>query len=334
MKEQVSLLAEIQVKEQINIKEERIKLGNIQFLRGLAAFVVVIYHVATYETKGLLGNHYRFLSVFESFGFAGVDLFFVLSGFIITFIHLPEIGQPKKYLFTYCFKRFVRVYPLYWICFFSSFVLINIFRYWKGSSTCADYNNFEEMSKSILLLPQIHNCYLPVAWTLQYEIVFYLIFALLIISRYALFLVLILLLMSNNSLYYAFGLGAVIALFTFNNKWKHSFSFIPLWGQRVVSFGVPSAALVYLAYWLEKNRGIQSPKWLQELGNASYSVYLIHMPCQLVLMNLFKAHPISNVYDYSLRIFTLIIFPLMAGFILHYTIEKPMLKYFRTLIQY
>jgi peptidoglycan/LPS O-acetylase OafA/YrhL len=53
------------------------------------------------------------MPVFQ-FGHAGVDLFFVISGFIITYVHYDDIGTPSR-LGRYAARRFQRIYPLYWL---------------------------------------------------------------------------------------------------------------------------------------------------------------------------------------------------------------------------
>jgi hypothetical protein len=57
----------------------------LQLLRGIAAMLVVFYH----------GTHTDFLGFFK-FGYMGVDLFFVLSGFIILYIHFTDFGVKHR----------------------------------------------------------------------------------------------------------------------------------------------------------------------------------------------------------------------------------------------
>ena len=56
------------------------------------------------------------------FGFAGVDLFFALSGFIITWAHLRDLGRPGK-LPPYLFRRAWRIYPPFWAALVSAAAL-------------------------------------------------------------------------------------------------------------------------------------------------------------------------------------------------------------------
>jgi len=60
------------------------------------------------------------------FGHAGVDFFFVLSGFIIFFVHGKDIGKPSR-LPHYVWRRFIRIYPVYWAVTLISIVLAFFF---------------------------------------------------------------------------------------------------------------------------------------------------------------------------------------------------------------
>lgn len=71
-------------------------------LRGLASLLVVIYHLFGFI------NHYFF------FGWLGLDIFFVLSGFLITNILLTSIGT-EHYLRSFYVRRILRVFPLYYL---------------------------------------------------------------------------------------------------------------------------------------------------------------------------------------------------------------------------
>ena len=88
-------------------------------LRGLAVLPVVLLHVgvAVLPSSRLLGAVTR--------GWYGVDLFFVLSGFIICHVHWNDIGRPEQ-VRSYFWKRFVRIYPTYWVA-LALFVLLFLF---------------------------------------------------------------------------------------------------------------------------------------------------------------------------------------------------------------
>ncbi len=92
-------------------------------LRGIAIILVMLHHFTSYRpTAGidaLIGN-----VVF--FGWSGVDLFFVLSGFLITGI-LLDTRDSKRYFTTFYARRTLRIFPLYYLVLFVAFVVLPMF---------------------------------------------------------------------------------------------------------------------------------------------------------------------------------------------------------------
>ena len=156
-------------------------INSIQFLRGFAALAVVVHH-----TGGYVKRYFEPTLLFEdkfSIGFAGVDLFFVISGFIIHFTSKNYLNNPSK-LKEYLKKRFIRVYPIYWIIttilIISSWLIVEILD--KNIFSIGYPNTLIAYIQTYLLLP-LHFAINPVTWTLSYELFFYLCFAILIISK-------------------------------------------------------------------------------------------------------------------------------------------------------
>ncbi len=85
----------------------KLKLQLLQVLRGVAASIVVLYHLCattqTYFKDNFLNIHW---------GWVGVDLFFILSGFIITFIHFDDIRN-RGSVTSFIKKRVIRIFPIY-----------------------------------------------------------------------------------------------------------------------------------------------------------------------------------------------------------------------------
>jgi peptidoglycan/LPS O-acetylase OafA/YrhL len=84
------------------------KLLNIQALRGVAAFLVVVLH--TLGTAADYGFSTRVFSPLRGWGFGGVDLFFVISGFVMVHVQRVKAYTPGRFLL----NRVVRICPLYW----------------------------------------------------------------------------------------------------------------------------------------------------------------------------------------------------------------------------
>jgi peptidoglycan/LPS O-acetylase OafA/YrhL len=86
-------------------------------LRGLAILLVVLYH-----NFGFIKQSF--------FGWLGVDLFFVLSGFLITSILLKELGTPD-YLKNFFIRRVLRIFPLYFLCLIIFLILFPVLGLYK-----------------------------------------------------------------------------------------------------------------------------------------------------------------------------------------------------------
>jgi peptidoglycan/LPS O-acetylase OafA/YrhL len=87
------------------------KLYGLDHLRALAIVLVALYH---YRIS--IFGHPEWLEGFAKFGWTGVDLFFVLSGFLISSQLFSQIRQGKKISFReFFFKRFLRIMPAFWV---------------------------------------------------------------------------------------------------------------------------------------------------------------------------------------------------------------------------
>lgn len=114
--------------------------------------------------------------LFFQFGRSGADLFFVLSGFLIAFIHWKDIGHPER-LKHYLARRVTRIYPTYWL------VLLLIVPVDIVTRTLYDqYSQPIDIINNIFLLPQ-NDPIIDVTWSLRNELLFYAMFGLMIFSR-------------------------------------------------------------------------------------------------------------------------------------------------------
>ena len=157
------------------MKETGFKIESLQAGRAVAALLVMFYHADQHlhDAYGVafLGNAFRS-------GYAGVDFFFVLSGFIIMYTSGSWIGKPQMAL-EFCKKRFVRIYPIYWV-FLSMILLVSLIAP-KLVGTSKSALTSLNIAESYLLVIG-HKPILITSWTLSHEVLFYLCFLLLIIS--------------------------------------------------------------------------------------------------------------------------------------------------------
>ena len=139
-------------------------LINIQLLRFFAAFAIVLFHavpVFRLEEYGALFSWIRY------FGFSGVDVFFVISGFIMWYTTHDRRGRDQAFRFIK--RRFARIYTGYWPYLVIALVILGLF----DPAALAR----KDLAASVLLTPlPIPERVIPVSWTLTFELYFYLLF--------------------------------------------------------------------------------------------------------------------------------------------------------------
>jgi peptidoglycan/LPS O-acetylase OafA/YrhL len=140
-------------------------------MRGLAALSVAVAHA-----DSSIGNspalHLARWHQFEMPGSAGVEFFFVLSGFVMALMHAGEIGRGGRPL-AFLWRRICRIYPAY-----LAVLGIQLWRFWGAPSLTAD-----AIVSWVTLAPTRTDNLIVVAWTLRQEAVFYLLFALCLLPR-------------------------------------------------------------------------------------------------------------------------------------------------------
>lgn len=273
------------------------RFNSIQALRGITALFVVLEHV-------------RFLNC----GAFGVDIFFIISGFMAMYTTHDNAKDFIK-------KRLIRIYPFYALMTIGTFFLLLLFPS-MFQLTKADPVS---LIKSLLFIPfeiseGIVQPLIRVGWTVNYEMLFYLIFALscrichkyrgLICSGFLCILVLLAHFLPINSTILSFYgdyiqlefiLGMlcyclVRRLYTLLEESKitpmlSSLSLFaatvlfillavtkkqtPIAGMgRVLYWGIPAFIIVLFTFIADLN--IKIPRPLVLLGNMSFSIYLIH----------------------------------------------------------
>ena len=138
------------------------RLTGIEAGRGVAALLVLGVHARDHLFKNF-GQSVPLGDLFV-FGHAGVDFFFVLSGFIILYVHAKDIGRPHR-LSHYLQRRFTRIYPFYWAALLLTLAVMSV-------SKAQIFPSFFHVVSSVLLIPLSGDPVIPVAWTLQNEVTF------------------------------------------------------------------------------------------------------------------------------------------------------------------
>lgn len=147
---------------------------SIQFLRFVAAFAVVLFHahqaIARAAPVASPGLDYLF-----GLGAAGVHIFFCISGFVMVYTSFCHDGpfRPGDFLL----KRALRIYPIYWLC-AAAYLLVHV-------ATHSSYPiGLRETLGALVLLPDDAPAIIGPAWTLAFEVYFYLCFAIFMIAGF------------------------------------------------------------------------------------------------------------------------------------------------------
>ncbi|MFJ2988177.1 acyltransferase family protein [Collimonas sp. NPDC087041] len=165
------------------MQKEKQNIEFIQMLRGVAAILVVFYH-GREAINGIEGGTIANI-LFMPGGAMGVDLFFLISGFIMVCTTWSNDGSLKSYIEFYI-KRFSRVFPVY----AAITILVLIIEAIAAASSYFDIN-FSGLIKALAFMPQGDRANGPiygqlplsVGWTLNYEMYFYLIFGVSLLFR-------------------------------------------------------------------------------------------------------------------------------------------------------
>ena len=327
---------------------------SIQCMRGIAALLVLSCHIGSIQAL------YMGMRFFPEFGKNGVDLFFVISGFVMAYISRDKWGKASA-LAPFMFKRIFRIYPVYWE--FTA-VIIGIMLLKPAMMNMGDAAQVS-IIKSLLLWPQATDPLLGAGWTLVFEMYFYLLFciAFLVPRKWVpvafmswagvLLLVRITGIGSSHSsggiwlitspLAFEFMVGCALAYLYLRNVKVNPLALsiaavvwcvtvniycdtqLPAW--HVIGWGVPSALLLYAAIMLEAAKPLSMPKWLQSVGDVSYSLYLCHSLIISALGKLWLHLPVQGMLSNMLFVAASIALPLTVSFLNYRYFELPVSRW-------
>ncbi|EHS7019695.1 acyltransferase [Escherichia coli] len=344
------------------------KIFSVQYLRGIAALLVVMYHFSFFTPTW-------FSSLFAN-GMVGVDVFFIISGFIIYFsTKRREECFPSVFLI----KRISRIYPLFLVALLANILLQS------GQIPS------EQVIRGLLVL---HNDYtlpapafgfnlLPPAWTLTYELAFYALFclcsAITFSHRGPLCIVLLLVIPAALQLYFNGSISLNGTVTASPSAHSPFFALIRLSGSTMFyefAFGIMAGMIFervkmnlanstaittatlatgvffYLFFtFSDHTSGIEGMfffaaiffvgvlmldksktgeiKAFSFLGDISYSLYLCHW---LVMMAVQKSIPIGEYQHWGLLVPTMLFSSIVLAFIANRLIERPCIRFARLTI--
>jgi exopolysaccharide production protein ExoZ len=291
------------------------KWKSIQALRGVAALGVLASHSLRIESKYSGGD--TFLPEIFLFGMTGVDLFFVISGFIMVAVTRGRFsgkGEVSRFLW----HRVTRIYPTYWFYLLLTLAVFIVRPMWVNASQ----GHEASLISSFLLIPSNQAPLVMVAWSLVHEVWFYIVFAVLLkageksLPQY-LFFWAVVVLASNIFINTAeltpvlriavhpytleFIIGALVSIITHKEGAPHQawlviavifLCGIPFVGElgvlnldvlktdglyRVGIIGPMYGALILSITTIEKRNSQLIPKSMVWIGDMSYTIYLSHV---------------------------------------------------------
>jgi len=319
---------------------------------------VLIHHVLQ-DTKMHESNSYilTYFHNLDYFGNIGVDIFFIISGFIMVLIHGDDFTKPLA-VRIFLLKRIIRVVPLYWILTGMATFILLFFPHLFGAGKTFDL--YHTMA-SFFFIPWNNTAGMPIpilaaGWTLNYEMYFYLVFAFFLllpkkiffpgITFYFILSIGLSILnpsvpyfkMITNPLLLEFLLGIFVGLLYRKKQLLKQYNILliisiglflsNLFSQhnieyRAIYFGIPSALLIYLLLSYEHYKEFPlCGKVLGLLGTISYSLYLSHI---FIYKFVIKIYPkIFGMHSLDIMILLAILASIGGGVIVYTYIEKPL----------
>lgn len=310
-------------------------LTRLQILRGFAAYMVVLLHWGD-----TVRSETDFFMPMNHVGNFGVDLFFVVSGFVMVYV-AGRKATPARFMF----DRIARIVPLYWIATLG-IVAAQAFREWLFAKSLVTP---ETIISSLLFIPANNAVgalepILFVGWTLNLEMVFYALFALSMFGPKAWRVTLVIGLITiaysigvifsadhvisfyGNPILFEFAVGCMLgwvvtrpealAALTRISGWFYvtagvalliaNEAGLPSFDNRFVKWGIPASLIAAGVIALDMKKPIKSTGLLVSLGDSSYSAYLLHwfviVACSLTIMPMLGSSQIGTILTYPIVI--------------------------------
>jgi hypothetical protein len=335
-------------------KSKTLYFDQIQVLRGVAAIMVVFHH-----SIGSIKYYHQFSNSFIDFigsvGKFGVDFFFILSGFIISFSATKKYNI-KSALKNYFLNRIFRIYVPYLPIGILMLLLYKFLPHFSNG------NRSISTLTSLTLIPE-GNPALSVAWTLTFEMFFYVLFCISFISKRAWNYFLILwffiifyfsylhdipgflknpfsrIMLSTYNLEFIlgyllaclvtskleikksflwFGFSALITLFIILKFNKISYFYFNL----NLIFGCASFIIIYLA--ILNNKKLNKKSLFMTIGNATYSIYLVHNPLQMIIIRFLPK--IDQLFKTILSLLLVAFVSVVIGYLYSFIFEKKLIS--------
>jgi len=329
----------------------------LHVFRAIASVAVVLHHLTAMAERGYEASYLG--GFFTAFEFR-VDFFFVLSGFLVTWVYGGRVGEPGAGL-AFFKRRLLRLYPLLFVLTTLKLLLM------LGPAAASGRWSSESLDLttilgSYLMLPMERYPLILAAWTIPFEVFFYAMFAIAMSTRWRVVLGIALLWMMAIIVHGAFypsaqprqtffllqlshlqlmaGVLAALALKTLDLRvWQRPLLAIAISALVALPFIYDAclrpnplmkrlylaatfvALIIGSALWEQgRGRSLALPRWLRTLGDASYSIFLMHSPMLLLGLQLLAHRQLMSNGTLTL----LALLTVVAGVFCHRWLEMPM----------
>ena len=337
----------------------------IDLLRIIAALIVFVYHYTdsfNFFSNIVPGN--LFIGQYLRYGYMGVMLFFVISGYVVT------MSTMKKNISEFITSRIVRLYPVFWLSCIIAALLPRVFPH---VHPYLPYPSIKAFLLNLTMVPTAFRTVMinPVFWSLLEEVHFYLIISLIItfklwpkvlsvisiwIGIYAFQLLLgwgrsdeqIGILVPKHSLYFIAGILFYLLQCKQFTQWKVTVLLIVTFlltipvarnladftnrfytGPHMVSFFgyIIINSTIFAIFWLiaEKRFSIKSNKIIMKLGDLTYPFYLIH------LYGLGLYWYLRDKVQSQLLLLIILVLASGASYLINRFYEKPLTRFIKKL---
>ena len=327
---------------------------SIQYMRAIAAVLVVINHAA-WKGEQFSTNPLGWFNI----GGVGVDLFFIISGYIMCHtVYLKKIN-----FISFLNARIKRIIPLYWVL-TTMALTIFIALPEKVNSSGGVINIIH--SYTLFPVPIEDKYLIQNGWTLSYEFFFYFLFAfcLGLITKYKFILpaTIIIILVSSghfitsdnyllgfvtNPLLLEFSFG-IMAFYIFKTKQLSftlgfflivlsilSITFVNIYDppfSRIINWGFPAVlfftGMMTFEPFFNRKKGYKISILFKMIGDSSYSLYLFH-PFSLVVCSLLFSKIGLHNFGYMF-VFSLVVSSIISGYLCYFLLEKNLLRIIKT----
>jgi len=346
----------------------RKRMYHIDLLRFIAALYVLFFHYCFrgYLKDGLSTIQFTSLEGFSKYGYLGVDLFFIISGFVIL------MSAQNSDIIKFMISRFSRLYPAYWVCLLLTATVMLFFGPALQKLSVSDILLNLTMFHGFFGIPHVDGVY----WSLIVELKFYIIIGIILLFqgiKHIKLFALLLLGIAIMQLFFPFeDVSSPIKLLYFITFPNWSSYFIAgifffllykegfKWYYLIAIFACYFTSLLYafqhannlalqfnrefnhvivalfitifylVSYFISLDKlNIINKKYFLTLGVITYPLYLIHQNIGYVIITTFA--PYLNKW---VLLSLLIVFMLLLSLLIHKIIEKPLGNYFRSKLKH